>query len=148
VILLLGYYAISTLSTETTVFSYLLRLLLVGLGMGIFQSPNNSAIMGSAPRTQLGVASSLLSLTRTLGQTVGIAVFGALWASRVFAHTGGVLPGGATAAAPAAQEAALQETFLMVALLVGLGLLLGAWGLVQEWRSQRLAVPSKVGGDD
>jgi len=51
----------------------------------MFQSPNNSAIMGAVPRQHLGVASGLLSLTRTLGQTTGIALIGASWASLV--HT-------------------------------------------------------------
>src|SRR5690606_34051848 len=55
----------------------------IGLGMGIFQSPNNSAILGAVPRTRLGLASSLMSLSRTLGQTTGIALLGALWAALV-----------------------------------------------------------------
>jgi EmrB/QacA subfamily drug resistance transporter len=59
-LLVVGYFTISTLSTETTVLGYVLRLLPVGLGMGIFQSPNNSVIMGAAPRHQLGVVSGLL----------------------------------------------------------------------------------------
>jgi Na+/melibiose symporter-like transporter len=96
--LLVGYVALTSLSTETTTWGYILRLIPLGIGMGIFQSPNNSAIMGTVPRERLGVASGLLSITRTLGQTVGIAILGALWASRVMFHTGGLLAGGATTA--------------------------------------------------
>lgn len=135
-ILLLGYYAISRVHTEMSTAGYLVRFVLIGLGMGIFQSPNNSAIMGSAPRSQLGVASGLLSLTRTLGQTTGIALFGAFWAGRTFIHAGAVLPGGATTAAPAAQALALQETFLLVAVLMAPALALGLWGLLQERRGR------------
>jgi EmrB/QacA subfamily drug resistance transporter len=49
------------------------RLALFGLGAGIFQSPNNSAVMGSAPRQHLGVVSSLLGTTRTVGMVLGVA---------------------------------------------------------------------------
>ena len=68
-----GFYSLTTLSASTTVLGYVLRFLPVGLGLGIFQSPNNSAIMGTAPKKYLGIVSGLLSISRTLGQTSGIA---------------------------------------------------------------------------
>lgn len=136
-VLVAGYYGVSTLGTDTTALGYVLRFLPIGLGMGIFQSPNNSAIMGSVPRTRLGVASGLLSITRTLGQTVGIAALGALWASRVFAYAGRVLPHGATTAAAAHQVAGFQDTFLIVDLFVVVALGLSVWGLVRERRERR-----------
>lgn len=138
-LLVTGYVAMSTLTRDTGVAGYILRLLPVGLGMGIFQSPNNSAIMGSAPRERLGVVSGLLSITRTLGQTAGIAVLGAFWAGRVIFHYGAIPDGGATAAPIEAQVGGLQDTFLAVTVLVALGLGLSVWGLVQERRLRRLA---------
>jgi Na+/melibiose symporter-like transporter len=75
---LLGFLAVSTLSTGTTAVGYVLRFLPIGIGIGTFQSPNNSAVMGAVPRERLGIASGLLSITRTLGQTTGIAALGAL----------------------------------------------------------------------
>ncbi|MGC8880003.1 MAG: DHA2 family efflux MFS transporter permease subunit, partial [Anaerolineae bacterium] len=90
--LLGGYIAVSSLDVNTTPLGYALRLLPVGLGMGIFQSPNNSAIMGAAPRARLGVASSILALTRALGQTVGISVLSTVWAGCVMVHAGGAIP--------------------------------------------------------
>jgi EmrB/QacA subfamily drug resistance transporter len=53
------------------------KLALFGVGMGLFQSPNNSAVMGSAPREQLGVVSSLLGTMRTVGMVLGVAAAGA-----------------------------------------------------------------------
>jgi MFS family permease len=137
-ILLAGYLAVSTLDEDTTTLGYLLRFLPIGIGMGVFQSPNNSAIMGSAPRERLGVASGLLAITRTLGQTTGIATLGALWAARVAYHTGGTSQGDATTAPVAAQVAGQQDTFLVVLVLITLALALGVWGLVQERRGRRL----------
>jgi hypothetical protein len=109
-----------------------LRFVPIGLGFGIFQSPNNSAIMGAAPRTQLGVVSGMLAISRTLGQTVGIAILGAVWASQVIAYAGAVLPGGATGAPPAAQVAALQDTFTVVVVLMSVALGLAVWALYKS----------------
>lgn len=135
VALAIGYFGASTLDAETSILGYLLRMLPIGIGMGVFQSPNNSAIMGSAPREQLGVVSGLLSITRTLGQTAGIAVLGAVWAGQVGQYVGAPVSGGATSAPAAAQVAGLQDTFLIVAIMTVLGLGLSVWGLIQERRS-------------
>lgn len=139
VVLLLGYLAVATLTAETTTWGYILRLAPIGLGMGIFQSPNNSAIMGAVARQRLGVASGMLSLTRTLGQTSGIAALGAFWASRVISFTGYILPEGATAAPVPAQVAAMQQTFLAVSGLVAVALAFSVWGVVQERRLKSAA---------
>ncbi len=142
VALLVGYIAVSTLSTETGVLGYLLRFAPIGIGMGIFQSPNNSAIMGSVPRNRLGVASGLLSLTRTLGQTIGLAIFGAVWAGRVQAYGSGSDFTTPTAAPAAAQVAGLQDTVRVIVVLIGLALVLSIWGLVQERRGARMPAPA------
>lgn len=134
-VLLFGYFALSTLTSDTDAFGFLARFLPIGIGMGIFQSPNNSAIMGTAPRERLGIVSGLLSITRTLGQTTGIAVLGALWAARVLALAGESIPGGATAAPAAFQVAALHDTYLVTVALMALALGLGVWGLIQERRA-------------
>jgi len=132
VVLTFGFLAVSSLDAETTTLGYILRFLPVGLGMGIFQSPNNSAIMGAAPRDRLGIASGMLAVTRTLGQTTGIATLGALWAGQVFKHAGNVLPGGATNAPISAQVFALRDTFVIVSVLIFIALLLSIWGLREE----------------
>ncbi|MEM7032938.1 MAG: DHA2 family efflux MFS transporter permease subunit, partial [Chloroflexota bacterium] len=91
-----GCFTVSTLTETTTAFGYIVRLIPFGFGLGFFQSPNNSVVMGSVPRERLGVASSLNVVTRTLGGTAGIAIMGAIWASRVSVYSGGDLPGGTT----------------------------------------------------
>jgi EmrB/QacA subfamily drug resistance transporter len=133
-ILVVGYAAASTLRIDTGILGYILRFIPLGLGIGFFQSPNNSAIMGAVPRERLGVASGLLSLTRTLGQTVGIAVVAALWAARVAAHSGSAVPDDATTAPAFTQVAALNETLYAVVGLVAIALLLSLWALWQERR--------------
>ncbi len=97
-IMIAGYWLMSGFDLTTTLLVFALGTLPIGIGMGIFQSPNNSAVMGAAPPERLGVASGLLGLSRTLGQTAGIALFGALWAGRVTSYLGEAPVGGATKA--------------------------------------------------
>lgn len=54
------------------------RLAVCGLGAGMFQSPINSSVMGSAPVRFRGIASSVLAVTRNIGMAFGIAVAGAV----------------------------------------------------------------------
>jgi len=142
--LLAGYVALSTLTTQTTTWGYILRLFPIGLGIGLFQSPNNSAIMGAAPPGKLGIISGLMSISRTLGQTAGIAVLGAVWAGRVIYRHGVVPPGGATAAPTLTQVAGLQDTFITVSALALVALLISIWALVRE-RQDRQVASSAIG---
>jgi EmrB/QacA subfamily drug resistance transporter len=54
------------------------RLVVCGFGAGMFQSPINSAVMGSAPAQFRGIASSLLAVMRNTGMAFGIAASGAV----------------------------------------------------------------------
>ncbi len=56
-------------------------LAITGLGMAGFSSPNTSAVMGSAERRRLGVAAAVLATMRSLGQSLSLAVLGALAAA-------------------------------------------------------------------
>jgi len=69
-----GLYWLSSLGADATYLEVALHLALLGLGMGLFQSPNNSSIMGSVPRNKLGVANGVNSLVRNVGMVVGTAV--------------------------------------------------------------------------
>jgi len=144
VLLLVGYLLVSTLGEDTSSAGYIMRFLPIGLGMGVFQSPNNSAIMGAARRDQLGIVSGMLALNRTLGQIVGIAVLGAVWASRTAAKMDGPLPQGAPSAPPAIQVAALHDTFMLVVALIAIALGLSLWGLARA-RKEREETYGKTG---
>jgi len=145
-VLVVAHFSISTLSTDTSAPGVVLRLLPLGLGMGIFQSPNNSAIMGSVPRERLGIASGFMALTRTLGQTTGNALLGALWAMSVLGYAGASLPQGATAAPPATQVAGIHDTFLVAMSLALIGLALTVWGFREE-RRRRIRQAAPVAGE-
>jgi len=59
---------------------------LMGLGLGMFQAPNNSSIFGSVPRRHYGVASGFLATVRNAGSSLGIGVWGTVVTSELTAH--------------------------------------------------------------
>ena len=132
-VLVVGYFTLSTLNAGTSAAGYILRFLPIGIGMGVFQSPNNSTIMGSASRGQLGIVSGTLAATRTVGKTTGVALLGALWASRTLYYAGAAGSAGTTAATAEAQAAALQDTFLVTMAMTAAALLLA----MVSWRRTR-----------
>jgi len=127
VILVPGFWAVSTLKVETTVLEYILRMALVGIGFGIFQTPNNIAIMGAAPREHLGVASGLLALSRSLGQSTGLPFFGAVFSALALAKGGLSGTIGITTASPEALVRGINGAFRLAALLVLIPVILAAW---------------------
>ena len=50
------------------------RMAICGVGFGIFQSPNNRAILASTPRERSGGAGAIISTSRLLGQTTGTSL--------------------------------------------------------------------------
>ena len=55
-------------------------MVLCGVGFGFFQSPNNRTILASAPRERAGSASGILASARLVGQTLGAALVGLIFA--------------------------------------------------------------------
>ncbi len=108
-----GLILISQLGPHDSVPDIIWRLCVTGLGQGLFQSPNNSALMGAAPRERQGTASGFLATGRVMGQSVSVALAGAIFAGAGAAAAGSQLAAmqGSHGANPA-QVAALQQTFV------------------------------------
>jgi EmrB/QacA subfamily drug resistance transporter len=51
----------------------LVPLFAMGIGLGLFQSPNNSSAMGSIPKEKLGTGSGIVQLVKNLGMVIGIS---------------------------------------------------------------------------
>ena len=86
----------------------------LGLGMGAFQSPNNSAIMGAVPVEVLGVVGGILASVRNLGLAIGIAMAGAIFTWRASCRLDLELSGTVMdSAAPEILFAGFSETFLI-----------------------------------
>lgn len=76
-----GLLLMSTLSTTSSAVEVTAYFVILGMGMGLFATPNTSAIMGCVERDRLGVASGTLSTMRTVGQSMSLAIMGALIAT-------------------------------------------------------------------
>jgi EmrB/QacA subfamily drug resistance transporter len=71
---IIGLFWLSALGTTAPYLQVAIGLGLVGLGGGMFWSPNTSAAMGSAPRDRLGVAAAALATLRNSGMVTSFAL--------------------------------------------------------------------------
>jgi MFS family permease len=78
-----GIFLLSRLGFDSPSSYIIVALAITGLGSGLFQTPNNSAIMGSVPGNRRGIASSMLATMRNMGMVLGVAISGALFSSRL-----------------------------------------------------------------
>ena len=98
-----------------------LALGIVGLGLGIFEAPNTSFIMGAIPRERQGVASGIASMMRPLGIVLGATGWSVVFDHRRAFHVAQAAPGAPT---DFLMVPALQDVFLSAAGLCAFALLL------------------------
>ncbi|SHK12709.1 drug resistance transporter, EmrB/QacA subfamily [Anaerocolumna jejuensis DSM 15929] len=82
-ILAAAIFIFSSFRPDTSPILLLLAFAVTGMGAGLFHTPNNSAVMGSAPAQSRGVASATLGTMRNIGMVLGEAISAALLSSRV-----------------------------------------------------------------
>jgi MFS family permease len=85
-LLSVGLWLLSRLQEGTPVSQVAWMLALCGLGIGLFTSPNNSALMGSAPRNRQGIAAGILATARSVGMVVGFGMAGAIFNTVMAGH--------------------------------------------------------------
>ncbi|MBO0780178.1 MAG: MFS transporter [Ktedonobacteraceae bacterium] len=114
-----GLFLLGLVNTQSPLWDIIWRLAVIGLGQGLFQSPNTRTLMGAAPRHAQGEASGLLATGRVIGQSMSVALIGT-----IFAALGGAAAGTRLESAqnlPTASISELQQAFVNsfhVALLV------------------------------
>tara|TARA_R110002153_G_scaffold19073_1_gene65874 strand:+ start:33805 stop:35196 length:1392 start_codon:yes stop_codon:yes gene_type:complete len=74
VIVACGMLTLSLMNTETSITFIVGSLLLIGVGFGLFSTPNNNAIMGAVQLHEVGVASATMNLARTIGNLFGMSL--------------------------------------------------------------------------
>lgn len=70
----IGLVFLAFISAQTTLFHLVLILMLLGLGFGLFSSPNSNSIMSSVERKHLGIASGSLGTMRMIGQMLSMGI--------------------------------------------------------------------------
>jgi MFS family permease len=109
----LGLWMLSRLDGQTDYLSLALALGVVGLGLGTFEAPNMSFIMGSIPRSQQGVAGSVAAMMRPLGIVLGATGWSLLfdWRRQIYSPPASV----PSSVAFNVMLPALQDVFLSAA---------------------------------
>jgi EmrB/QacA subfamily drug resistance transporter len=137
----IGLYLLSRLEADTPTIVAARDMLIVGLGIGLVMQVLVLAAQNAVPYRLLGVATSASAMSRQIGGTIGVAVFGAIFSNRLEHELGARLPGADVPATanpefvrglpPAVHDAyldavatALQPVFLAAAgvMLVGFAL--------------------------
>jgi MFS family permease len=70
----IGLVTFIFVGADTPLWYLIAGLFIVGFGFGFFSSPNTNAIMSSVGPKDFGVASSVQSTARTMGQIIGMAL--------------------------------------------------------------------------
>ncbi|WP_330457735.1 MFS transporter [Streptomyces sp. NBC_00820] len=112
---------------ETSNVTLFLGYLLFGIGFGFVNAPITNTAVSGMPRAQAGVAAAVASTSRQLGQTLGVAVVGAVLASGV---------------ASAADSSSYRHTFVSAAvpgwwILTGCGIAVLVLGALTSGRWAR-----------
>jgi predicted MFS family arabinose efflux permease len=108
-------YLLSTLDTASTRWESGFYMALLGAGLGMVMQILVLATQNEAPVGDLGVATSTVTFFRSVGGSVGVALFGALFTSHLAGMLGGSAPAGLTpaqiGALPADQQTMLAGAF-------------------------------------
>jgi EmrB/QacA subfamily drug resistance transporter len=112
-----GLLLLSRLGPESPFWQVAGSLVVVGLGIGIFISPNTSALMGAAPRNRQGIAAGVLATARNVGMVLGVGLAGAILTTVITRGPAGD---------PASLFAAVRISFAVAAGVAFLGAIVAA----------------------
>jgi len=109
-----GLLGLSRMDAATARATATALLVLFGLGFGLVSQVLTLAVQNAVDRADLGIATASANLFRSLGGSVGVALFGAIFAGRLPTGAGGD---------PGAVAPAVAQVFLVAAPVAALGLL-------------------------
>lgn len=135
----IGLALMTMLGIDTTIAVIILFLAVIAVGSALFQSPNNSLVMGSVSRDELGLVGSLAGLVRNMGMSVGITAGTSLLYSRMSDMAGyrvtNYIPGH-----PDIFLYGLRSVYIMLAIVVFVGALLTVIRFVYARKQERKQV--------
>jgi MFS family permease/DNA-binding MarR family transcriptional regulator len=96
-IMTLGEFLLSRLAVDTPAWTAAIYMLVLGLGLGMVMQVLVLAVQNAVDYRMLGVATSGSTLFRQVGGSIGVSVFGAIFANQLGKHLAAQLPPGAHA---------------------------------------------------
>jgi EmrB/QacA subfamily drug resistance transporter len=107
-IMTIGLGLLATLDVATPIWAACVYMIVLGLGVGLVMQVLVLAAQNAVDYRDLGVATSGTTLFRSIGGSIGVSLFGAIFAATLTANLSGLLPAGTVlpaASAPAAIQA-------------------------------------------
>ena len=134
-IVVLGCAAVATYGTATPVALVLATMTVLGLGVGLLSPPLTIAVQNVVDPADMGVATATTMFVRTMGASIGVATFGALFSANLDPDPRlrellrepaalGSLPDAVAAGVRGAVQSALHPVFIAGAVVAGIGLLI------------------------
>ncbi len=109
-VLIVGMYMLTHLQPDTTTAMFSLYIITVGFGMGCIFPVVTTAVQNTVPREQMGTATASGLLFRQVGGSLGVAVFGAIFAARMNDAMSGMGGGGGSAGGDFAMSPAMMQS--------------------------------------
>lgn len=130
IVMAIAQIGLATLHDGSSILLVGILVAMLGMGSGLFQSPNNSLVMSTVPKTQLGIAGSVNSLVRNIGMVVGISLATTILFS-VMSHKAGYRVTGLIPNRPDIFLAGMHVVFVGSASICFVAALLTAWRLLK-----------------
>jgi EmrB/QacA subfamily drug resistance transporter len=90
-----GLWLFSHLTLHTSQLTLSIWMVVLGAGIGSFMQVMTLAVQNAVPRSELGVATATATFFRTMGSSLGGAIFGAILINRLLSHLHHLLPAAA-----------------------------------------------------
>ncbi len=135
-----GSFILSMISATHGIPGYIVPIIVITAGYGLFQTANNTAVMRDINPDQRGVISGMLNLSRNLGRITGASVMGA-----VFAFASATMD--ITTARPEAVATGMQITFAVAAILIVVALALAVGTNRRTLHNRELAQEAEFQAD-
>jgi EmrB/QacA subfamily drug resistance transporter len=98
-LLIFSFWLFSHIAIATSRIELGVWMLILGAGVGMTMPVMTLAVQNGVDRKDLGTATSSVTFFRSIGSSLGAAMFGAVLINRLSVHLGHTLPGGGGAAA-------------------------------------------------
>jgi len=133
----LGLFLISTLNQYSHLGALIVFIAIMSMGNGMFQSPNNSLVMSTVDKSNLGIAGSINALVRNLGMVFGISLsttlLYSLMSKKIGYHVTGYIDG-----KDDVFVYGMQYVYISAAIICVIGAMLTAYRLYEIRLKQRI----------
>jgi len=133
----IGLFLMSTLNQYSHLAALITFIAVMTMGNGMFQSPNNSLVMSTVDKSNLGIAGSINALVRNLGMVFGISLSTTLlysfMSSKVGYHVTGYIEG-----RDDVFIYGMKYVYISAAIICAIGAMLTAYRLYEIRSKQRL----------